>query len=99
MKIADLKPGMLIKDVGLITAVDSTSDSKFWQSPNIHFIEGEDPYWGVLGRSTKEGEDFEVLYRPDDTGYETTLRKIMDGLEERRSNAMKDIKIVRRYLK
>lgn len=98
MKVADLKPGMLIKGVGLIAEVDATSDDTFWHAPNIHFIDFEDSYCGTMGRTVKEGEAFQVLYHPADTGYKNELNKMLLACNERLDDVIKDLDIIKGYL-
>lgn len=99
MKIADLKPGMLIANVGLITKADATNDSKFWKAPNLSYFPISNPYHGVVGRLAGDDEEFVELFAESEVGYLNVLLEMKKHCEERRADVAKDIGILDGYMK
>jgi len=99
MKIADLKPGMLIEGVGLLVGVDTDGNDRFWQNrPNIAFICLNDPYNGEVHREVREDEDFTVLVEQGTVQYMSMLVAMMLERSEAKLDAERDILAIKKYM-
>lgn len=93
MKYTEIKPGMLLKDIGLIIAVDIECKDKPFMNPNFTFWELHDG--GSLGpwrREFKEHEEgFKILYEQGTEEYVEHISKIIIERAAEISKARDDI--------
>jgi len=85
MKYNELKPGMLIKGLGLVTEVSDGND-KLWNGiPNVGHI-NSDAYHGVCFRATDHNEEFEEAHAPGSAPYIKELNRIREELMDHLDN-------------
>jgi len=88
----DIKPGQLIAEHGLITAVDHKGENKFFSGkPNVNFICYHDAYHGVCSSWLKDG----TVELVEGDEREEWLKQAEEELIDHAKNIREDLQLIK----
>ena len=105
MKFDELKPGMLVKDEGLLRDIVINGKSSkgepisiFGGKNAISFFDINDPYYGSCSRAVKDNTNFEILHEIGSIEYKKVLLELAQERAKNVEDALKDIKLILEYV-
>lgn len=91
MRIDEVKPGMLLAGIGLVTEVDLKSNTLWDNNPVLSFYSLSDCYYGPVSSTGYGEDDLQILYEIGSPEYIVTINKMIEEIKDCLNNNVTNI--------
>jgi len=94
-----LEIGMMTTEGLIVRTGEANSDRFHGDNAFIYTFDLNDSYYGMVSRTVKENEEFEILHEPGTEEYRKIIQELINERVDAMFAAQQDVDLLRAYMK